>query len=74
MRITCPFCGGRAAISSRNKLAETVADLYCACRDPKNCGATFVLTLAFKHTLNPPVRSTMDLAQAVINGAVSGRR
>jgi cell division protein ZapA len=69
MKISCPHCGGRAAIMSRQNLSDSSADLYCACRDARSCGATFVMALGLKHTLNPPIKNTVDLAKAVVNAA-----
>lgn len=48
---------------------KTIADLYCFCTNTDDCGATFVMTLAFKfkHYLNPPSTSTAQLAQNILN-------
>lgn len=67
MRVTCPNCGSKATISSRENQSTHVADLYISCTDVKNCGATFVSTLAFKHYLNPPRQTTAQLAASLIN-------
>jgi len=67
MRVVCPSCGSKAVISSSSKLSEQVTDLYCRCSNVAECGCTFVSTLAFKHTLNPPIKSTADLALSLIN-------
>jgi|TARA_Y100000588_G_C13919807_1_gene780987 cell division protein ZapA len=66
MRVTCPNCGSKATISSRENQSTHVADLYISCTDVKNCGATFVSTLAFKHYLNPPRQTTAQLAASLI--------
>ncbi|MEZ7277240.1 ogr/Delta-like zinc finger family protein [Pseudoalteromonas sp. 68 DY56-GL68] len=66
MRVTCPNCGSKASISSRENQSTHVADLYISCTDVKNCGATFVSTLAFKHYLNPPRKTTAQLAASLI--------
>lgn len=68
MKVTCPHCLGKAHISSRNNLNDekTVFDLYCNCVDTKNCGATFVCTLAFKHTLCPPLKTVRDIASEIL--------
>ncbi|WP_405128718.1 ogr/Delta-like zinc finger family protein [Pseudoalteromonas sp. PB2-1] len=66
MRVTCPNCGSKATISSRENQSTHVADLYISCTDVKNCGATFVSTLAFKHYLNPPLQTTQQLAASLI--------
>ena len=67
MRVTCPNCGNKATISSRENQSTHVADLYISCTDVKNCGATFVSTLAFKHYLNPPRQTTAQLAASLIS-------
>lgn len=69
MMIICPNCQRKARITSRNTLnvEGTIADLYCACTNIKDCGATFAMTLSFKHYLNPPVKSTAQLAQNLLN-------
>ena len=63
MTIYCPNCLQKARITSRNNLNDekTIADLYCQCTN-KTCSATFVATLGFKHYLNPPTESTLQLA------------
>lgn len=63
MTVYCPNCRQKARITSRNNMNDekTVADLYCSCTN-KDCCATFVTTLGFKHYLNPPIQSTMQLA------------
>jgi len=62
MKVVCPFCSYKALITSRHILNDdkTIADLYCICTNTKNCAATFVYTLAYKHVLNPPARTTAD--------------
>lgn len=62
MRVDCPHCLEKAIITSSNQLSDTVKDLYCQCMNTSDCGASFVFTLAHKHDLNPPVRSTQQLA------------
>jgi ribosomal protein S27E len=53
MRVNCKECGSKSTIQARNNLSEIVAELYCSCKDP-HCGHTFVMQLAYSHTLNPP--------------------
>jgi hypothetical protein len=64
MRIHCPFCSGKARISSRHDLNDekTIADLYCQCLDAKHCGATFVYSLSYKSLTNPPLKSAREMA------------
>ena len=60
MRVTCKECGYKGRISHSVPLTDdngaTMKDLYCQCLNVE-CGHTWVMTLAFKHTLNPPVNS-----------------
>ena len=42
-------------------------DLYCQCKNTAECGASFVSTLSFKHTINPPARTISEIAQGLIN-------
>jgi hypothetical protein len=76
MTVYCPNCQSKARITSRNNLndARTVADLYCHCLNTKDCGATFVSTLGFKHYLNPPAQSTAQLAANVLNTLTKAER
>jgi len=69
MKVTCPHCGGKAHIGSRNDLNDkkTVSDLYVYCIDIEHCGATGVYSLAFKHTINPPQRTVQQMALAMVN-------
>ncbi|MCF6442338.1 ogr/Delta-like zinc finger family protein [Pseudoalteromonas luteoviolacea] len=66
MRVTCPHCGSKATITSRENIADNVHDLYVSCTNVKDCGATFVSTLAFKHYLNPPRGDVARLAAGVL--------
>ena len=68
MTVYCPDCHQKARITSRNNLNDekTVADLYCQCLNTQACGATFVATIGFKHYLNPPVKSTTELAAQLL--------
>jgi cell division protein ZapA len=66
MRITCPICQSKAVITSRDQQSIQVSNLYCSCTNTKDCGHTFVSTLAFSHTLNPPVNSTRELAASLL--------
>ncbi len=67
MRVICPHCGNKALITSSNALSDTVKDLYCQCENRVECGASFVATLAFKHMINPPAHTTLEIAQSLIN-------
>ena len=66
MRVNCPHCRAKAIITSSNELSDAVKDLYCQCENTVECGASFVATLAFKHTLNPPVHTTLDIARSLV--------
>ncbi|BCG65102.1 MAG: cell division protein ZapA [Methyloprofundus sp.] len=63
----CPHCDSKALITSSNSLTATVKDLYCQCENTSACGARFVTTLAYKHTLNPPTSTTAEIAMSLIN-------
>ncbi|MBD1582784.1 ogr/Delta-like zinc finger family protein [Pseudoalteromonas sp. S16_S37] len=65
-RVLCPNCNSKATITSREKQSDHVADLYVSCTNTKNCGATFVSTIAFKHYLNPPRQDTAQLAASLL--------
>ncbi|OCQ23361.1 transcriptional regulator [Pseudoalteromonas luteoviolacea] len=67
MRVTCPHCGSKAIITSRENVADNVSELYCSCSNTKECGATFVASLAFKHYLNPPRGDAAQLAAALLS-------
>jgi cell division protein ZapA len=62
MLIHCPNCQSKARIGSSNAITITIRDLYCQCSNVKDCGCTFVVSLAFKNYLNPPVNDTQQLA------------
>jgi hypothetical protein len=66
MRINCPNCGSKARITSSNEITPRIKDLYAQCMDTKDCGASFVFSLAFKNYLNPPVKNTQQLAASLI--------
>ncbi len=66
MRINCPHCQTKAVINSSNELSPSVKDLYCSCTNVMECGATFVYRLGYTHDLNPPLKSTQQLAIAVL--------
>lgn len=66
MRIICPSCNSKATISSTDKQSETVSNLYCSCSNTKSCGHTFVATVAFSHTLNPPQKTTFEMAASLL--------
>lgn len=74
MRVDCPHCLQKAVITSSNALSSTVKDLYCQCQNTRDCGASFVFTLGYKHDLNPPVTNTRQLAAAVLRNLSPGER
>jgi len=41
--------------------------MYCQCTNTKECGASFVMTQALKHYLNPPQATTLQIAASLIN-------
>lgn len=66
MRIDCPHCLGKALITSTNALSPTVKDLYCQCVNTRECGASFVFKLGYSHDLNPPIKTTQQLAASIL--------
>ena len=66
MRVICPNCGSKATIASREEQSAHVCNLYVSCTNTKECGATFVSTLAFAHYLNPPRKDTAQMAASLI--------
>lgn len=66
MRVICPHCYSKALITSTNVLSETVKDLYCQCTNTQACGASFVFKLSHSHDLNPPRKTTQQIAMALI--------
>lgn len=66
MRVNCPKCESKAIITSRENQSAGVADLYCTCTNTKECGTTFVTTVAFKHYLNPPKKGTTQIALSLL--------
>ena len=74
MLVKCPFCHAKSLITSTNELSDTVKDLYCICTNAKECGASFVFTLAYKHFLNPPQRTAVQVAAALIKALPAGER
>lgn len=61
IRVRCNKCGSVARVESSKELGGELKQLYCSCRNPE-CGHTFVMDLAFSHTLSP---SALDLPAAV---------
>jgi len=66
MRVTCPYCDNKSIISSSNILSSKVKDLYCTCTN-KECSSSFVVTLAFKHVLSPPITTINEMALNMVN-------
>lgn len=67
MRIYCPHCQTKALITSSNRMSETVQDIYSQCMNTKDCGASFVFSLAFKHDINPPAKTVLEIARNLVN-------
>lgn len=68
MRIRCPRCNGKAIIRSSKELSPTLKQLYCLCGDPE-CGHSFVMDLAFSHTLSPSALDLPERARAELRKA-----
>jgi hypothetical protein len=62
MRIRCNRCEQLAVIQSSSQESDSVKKLYCTCSNPE-CGHTFVMELAFSHTLSP---SALDFPARLI--------
>lgn len=62
MRVECNRCGHTSVITSSSKESENIKKLYCCCHNPE-CGHTFVMDLAFSHTLSP---SAMDFPEDLL--------
>jgi len=67
MLVNCIECGQKAIITKRKTQSEAVADLYCSCKDSE-CGHTFVMTLAFSHTLSPSAKDTDKMLIELLRG------
>jgi cell division protein ZapA len=74
MRINCPHCGQKAVITSRDEQSTTVANLYCSCTNTKACSHSFVFTLSFSHSINPPVTTTLEMAASLIRSLGANER
>ncbi len=73
MQVICKACEQKAVIKSRKTISAEVSDLYCSCSDPE-CGHTFVVTLAFKHTLSPSARDGKEMALAYLQNLPASAR
>ena len=65
-RVTCPNCEAKAIVTSRDKQSAHVVTLYCSCSNTRECGATFRVTQSFDHFINPPCKSTAQIAAGLI--------
>ncbi|WP_425642893.1 ogr/Delta-like zinc finger family protein [Marinomonas gallaica] len=68
-RIECPHCKGKAVITNSNDLSDGlkdvfVKDLYVLCLG--RCGARSVIGAYFKHYVNPPQPTVMEMAKALV--------
>ncbi|WP_300668128.1 ogr/Delta-like zinc finger family protein [Desulfoluna sp.] len=71
MRIRCNRCGKTATIQSSTQISDEFKQLYCCCTNPQ-CGHTFVMDLAFSHTLSPSAVDIPPEALERIRGASRG--
>ncbi|WP_300674046.1 ogr/Delta-like zinc finger family protein [Desulfoluna sp.] len=71
MRIRCNRCGKTATIQSSTQISDEFKQLYCCCTNPL-CGHTFVMDLAFSHTLSPSAVDIPSEALERIRGASRG--
>lgn len=69
MQINCIKCGSKSVITSRKEVDPKLVQLYCACKNVEHCGHTFVMDLAFRHTISPSALDRramlLDLLQAM---------
>ncbi|MCX2834471.1 ogr/Delta-like zinc finger family protein [Microbulbifer thermotolerans] len=69
MQINCIKCGSKSIITSRKEVDPKLVQLYCACKNVEHCGHTFVMDLAFSHTISPSAMDRrsllLDLLQAM---------
>lgn len=67
MKVICPHCQQKGLITSSNVMndAKTIRNLYCVCVNTQ-CGASFVYTLAYRHTNNPPISTTAQMALELV--------
>ena len=73
MRIFCNRCGKTATIQSSSQISTDVKHLYCSCNNPQ-CGHTFVMGLAFSHTLSPSAEDIPKEALERIQRATRGEQ
>jgi hypothetical protein len=68
MQVICPHCGEKSFIKRRNDLNDkkTVSDLYVICTNVPDCGASMVFSLAYKHDINTPAKTTLEIAKSLI--------
>lgn len=74
MRVDCPDCNQAAVVTSSNKISSFLKELDCQCMNTRNCGGSFVATVAFKHYLNPSVHSTRKTSSRLLRGMPAGMR
>ena len=65
-RVICRNCLSKATITSRETLSVDVVRLYCSCNNTKECGATFRTIQSFDGYINPPAKSTAQMAAQLI--------
>lgn len=73
MLINCTICNAKAIIQSRKQLDPKVSQLYCSCKDPL-CGHTFVMDLAFSHTLSPSAQHTGQMLLSLLRSMPDAER
>ena len=73
MRIKCNRCGQAATIQSSTQISDEFKQLYCSCTNTL-CGHTFVMDLAFSHTLSPSAVDIPPEALERIRGASRGEQ
>ncbi len=66
MRLFCPHCGARLIISSSSQITNSLRRSYVQCSDVQRCGASGVMSHNYEHDLNPPHKTTLEMAAELI--------
>jgi len=66
MKMICPECLAIAMIRKTNRKHPQLADVYCSCTNVE-CGHTFVMTVAFSHTLSPSALKGLGRVKELID-------
>ncbi len=61
----CRHCGSKAIVTSSNQITDDINDQYVHCVNPE-CSATMVYRTCYLHDTQPPLKTTQQLAAALI--------